>query len=605
MSQKNKLSKGKLVLILTPLILVAFMQISAGFFLEFIDEDSNNALPHTTILYYYHYPDEPIVKESLLKAYGISGAITLLFLALLFIKKPKPLYGDARFANKSEIKEAGLLGEKGIILGRWKGKYLVFDGQQFVLIRAPTRSGKGVSVVIPNLLNWYSSALVLDLKLENWNITSEFRRKCGQKVYLFNPLSESRETHRWNPLSYLSDDPYVRIDDIQRLANYICPTPLKADPMWTTAARDLFFGVCSMVLELEELPNTMGEVARQLKTEQETAEYLSKVLEERKDELSPGCIRSLSNFINKAEKERSGVKSTLTAALQLFENPLIDAATSEDDFDLRKIRKEKISIYLGVPGKQLARLAPLLNLFIQQLVDVNLDELPARYDNNGKLIDGNPEIKESVLMLLDEFTAIGRMEALEKGVSFIAGYNLRLMPIIQSMAQLKETYGDNTAVIFDENHACKVVFAPKNPDDANKLSDELGYQTVKQKSVSTPRGMDGNSGSQNVSDAKRALMLPQELKLMGKEKLLVLLENTRPIMGEKIFYYQEETFTSRISKPQKVQKIEPIEFEVRGEIEPDLELCFNTVPIPKKSKDEPLSDEEIDAAANAFWANLN
>src|SRR5205085_5576831 len=119
--------------------------------------------------------------------------------ALALIPRRRSLHGDARFATKKEIADAGLLGNDGIILGRLGNRYLMLPGQQGVELEAPPRSGKGVGVVIPNLLNWPGSVIVSDIKGENFMRTAGYRAVHGQEVHLFDPLSERERSARWNP----------------------------------------------------------------------------------------------------------------------------------------------------------------------------------------------------------------------------------------------------------------------------------------------------------------------------------------------------------------------------------------------------------------------
>src|SRR5258708_40185326 len=155
-------------------------------------------------------------------------------------------------------------------------------------------------------------------------------------------------------------------------------------------------------------------------------------------------------------------------------------------------------------------MAPLLNLFFQQVVDLNTRELPEQ----------NPKLNRKVLLLLDEFPALGNVNVLAKSVAFIAGYGIRLLTVVQSPAQLRAIYGIDAARNFMTNHAVEVVFAPKEQDVANELSERIGYDTGKARSHSGPKGLAMRSASQTISEHRRALMLPQELKLLPKSKPL-------------------------------------------------------------------------------------
>jgi type IV secretion system protein VirD4 len=181
-------------------------------------------------------------------------------------------------------------------------------------------------------------------------------------------------------------------------------------------------------------------------------------------------------------------------------------------------------------------MAPLLNLFFQQVVDLNTRELPEQ----------NPKLNRKVLLLLDEFPALGNVNVLAKSVAFIAGYGIRLLTVVQSPAQLRAIYGIDAARNFMTNHAVEVVFAPKEQDVANELSERIGYDTVKARSRSGPKGLAMRSTSETVSEHRRALMLPQELKLLPKSKAFILGTGIPPIIADKIVYYEDKAFLTRL-----------------------------------------------------------
>ena len=343
---------------------------------------------------------------------------------------------------------------------------------------------------------------------------------------------------------------------------------------------------------------------RQLKSEKETAKYFGEEIADKRGQLDPACIASLSNFINKPTKERSGVKSTLTSALNLWSNPLIDAATSANDFDLRELRTKPMTIYIGVTPDNLSRLAPIINMFVQQLIDLNTRELPARYDKKGKLISGNPKFKFPVLLLLDEFTAIGRLEILEKAIAFIAGYGLRLVTIIQSPSQLRSVYGPDVAETFQKNHAANVIFRPEKMKEAEEIANELGFKTITQTTVTTPRGFGSGGGTKSKSEQKRQLLLPQEVRDLPDNDSIVITSVVPPIRAKKIRYYEDKVFMKRLLDKVAVPAIGVAQTAMRGEREAiDLSFIYDKVPVPEHSGRE-LTKEEVDNAANAFFDGL-
>ncbi|WP_439646897.1 type IV secretory system conjugative DNA transfer family protein [Novosphingobium lentum] len=490
----------------------------------------------------WYYRGDPLLHLWLKRGALVSGAIAFVIL-LVILKRGRSLHGEARFARESEIRQEQLRSKSGIIVGQKGGRYLVFGGTEHVLLEAPTRAGKGVGVVIPNLLSWADSVVVLDVKRENWDITAGFRARHGQAVYLFDPLDPEGRTARYNPLSFIDrlDDVDV-VNELQKIGGMLFPAPEKADPFWAEAARAAFVGVGALVAANPALPFTIGEIYRRLTAGDPKVE-LPKVVEEaqkRGQRLSQACVSALSDFTSASDNTFSGIKQTITSKLSLWLNPYVDAATSETDFDLRQVRRERISIYLGVSPDNIDRIAPVYNLFLQQLIDLNTRELPA---SGGQV---------PVLLLLDEFARLGKAPVIASAFSYVAGYGLRLLPVIQSRSQPRGIYGADVTDEIIANCGLEVVFTPKELRVANELSERLGFFTMNVKSKSrTIHGMLANR-SISESDQRRALMMPQELMQMPKGELLLLRGGIPPVRARKIEYFRSRRFTSRISEPPKV-----------------------------------------------------
>lgn len=536
----NTWLKGLAALAVVAALVCAWLWVAGFLFLFFSHVHVTHARFLTWVRYAYYYAGDHAVAAKLRGSGLVAFALLLIPLVAVFRPARRALHGDARFARDREIRAAGLRAESGIVVGKKGSRYLIFPGSQHVLMAAPSRSGKGVGVVIPNLLSWRDSVVVLDIKLENWNITSKFRARCGQSVHLFNPASEDGATCGWNPLSYLSEDPAWRVNDIQKIAGFLFPDVPGEDPIWTGSSRSLFLGVVLFILETPGLPATLGEVLRQVTTSEEPAKRFHAIIQEREqagNPLSPACVRALSDFIGTSPNTRTSVRKTFTSRLELWFNPLVDAATSFNSFDLRDIRRRRMSIYVGVTPDNLSRLQPLLNLFFQQLIDLNTRELP----------ELDPSLKHQCLLLMDEFRAIGKIEVLARGVAYIAGYGLRMLPIIQSPAQIREVYGEHEAETFSTNHALHIVFAPREQRVAQEISEALGNQTWKVKSQSRSRAFSkGKNASESESEQRRPLLLPQEVKAMGRQREIVLMEDVLPILCDKIVYHRDETFMGRL-----------------------------------------------------------
>ena len=399
-----------------------------------------------------------LLRQSFMWALLLTVAVAL---PVFFLRRPN-WYGDARWATGGEMRKAKLHAKTGLVLGRKGGQLLTNAEPVHALVAAPTRSGKGVGIVIPNLLLWPGSVIVLDIKHENYQRTAGARVK-NQAVHMWSPMAE--HSARFNPLDFVTASGPQRISDIQRLATILLPQEGRGDSMWTNEARSLFIGLVLLVLEDAAVPSTLGQVYRTLMAEKDLVQIAEEALDD--EELDRTCKELLANFKNKASKERSGVKSNLTQALNLWANPYIDAATAASSFDLRTLRKTPASVYVGVAQDQLVTLAPLLNLFFQQAVAVLSHALPG------------PDEPHEVLLLIDEFPMLGQMETLTKGLALLAGYNIRIVLICQGLGQLQEIYHQGGTEGVLQNCALQVFFASNDDSTTNWISRRLGTKTVK------------------------------------------------------------------------------------------------------------------------------
>jgi len=540
--------------------------LSSGIFLALIGGDINKATPWLIYQYWAQYSNNEAV---MLKVYG-SLAVSIVLVGglsiLLLMPKKRSLHGDARFATKREIKAAGLHSERGVVVGKRDGGYLVYDGPEFLSLYAPTRSGKGVSVVVPNCLNWHDSLFVLDIKKENWELTAGFRQDSGQECFLFDPMSY--QTHCWNPLSYISEDPFKRIDDIQKIAHMIWAGK-EGDDIWAPSARSLFLGVALYIIESEDLPVTLGEVLRQGIVDDPDGSYWKDEITERRltnKPLSDVCGKALLDYASTSNNTRQSIRKTFTAALELWFNPIIDAATSSNDFDFCSLRRNPQSIYLAVQPKDLERLKPVINLFCQQLIDANLDTLypdsPKEQKDSG--------IKHRLLLMLDEFPAIGKIPVFPRAVGFIAGYGLRVCIIAQSPAQIRAIYGPDDSKAINDNIALTAIFtpAPRDNETPKEISEFIGYQTVKARTKGkSGLVMASKSHSINDSEQRRALLLPQEISQLATDKEIVLLRGLRPFITKKVKWYTDKAFLNRQIKAPPIPFITPSNLHSKADYE--------------------------------------
>lgn len=458
-------------------------------------------------------------------------------------KDVETIHGKAHWANESEIRRAKLRAKKGLLLGRTgKANYLVADDFQHVLLFAPTGSGKGVGFVIPNLLYWNNSVVCHDIKGENYELCSGYRKKLGQEVYYWNPADPDGVSHCYNPLDWVSTKPGQMVDDVQKICNLILPE----QEFWQNEARSLMLGVMLYLCAVPEKVQSFGEVVRTMRSD-DVVYNLAVVLDTIGKRIHPVAYMNIAAFLQKADKERSGVISTLNSGLELWANPLIDAATARSDFDMQQLKKKKMSVFCGVTPDNLQRLEPLLKVFYQQATDFMTRKMPGKDEPHG------------VLFLMDEFPSLGEMPQFQIGIAYFRGYRVKLFLIVQDTQQLKGTYEEAGMNSFLSNSYYRVTFAANNIETANMISQLIGNKTVKQLSHNNPKFFDLNPASRtvNASEVQRALLLPQEVITLPRDEQIILIESFAPIRCKKIFYFKDKFFTKRLLPKTDVPIQEP------------------------------------------------
>ena len=512
-----------------------------------------------------------------------------LFLAFAMLKpQQRATHGDARFASKGDLAATAMLKPvgNGIVVGKMGGDLIRLAGTRHVLLSAPTRSGKGVGAVIPNLLTFEDSIVVLDIKQEAFDLTSGWRQQYGP-VYLFNPFAEDLRTHRWNPLSYVKRDPRFRITDLQAIAAILYEDDPHRDAFWTNQARNAFLAASLWLWETYEhdekagLPRdmlfypTLGLIYRLFSGDGSTdlQAYLKKL--STRPYLSRDCKTAFANLTALAEQTFTSVIGSFQEPLHIFLNPILDAATSADDFKLDDLRKQRMTIYVGITPNKLAEAKKLLNLFFSQAININTQALP----------DKDPALKHQCLLLLDEFTSIGRVDIIAHAISYLAGYNVRVFCVIQSLSQLDATYGAEVARTMVTNLACQIVYTPREQRDANEYSEMLGYTTLRRRNRTRSHGQGGSVSYAEVEE-RRALMLPQELKALSPEQEIIFVEGApHPIKCSKIRYYQDAFFKQRLKEKAPVKMLELKGDEPPPSLQPASELSPEAIRALQRSAD--------------------
>ena len=468
----------------------------------------------------------------------------------------KRLFGDASWSSYADLIKSKLVSKRGIVIGKYNGELLRFDTQEFASLSAPTRSGKGVGVVIPNLLEWDSSLVVLDVKQECFVITSKYRQEIlGQKVYLFDPFTFT--TSRYNPLEYLEFDSFDIELQIQRLAEALYPVSNGGGKdFFVLQAQSIFIAIVYLLgrLKIEGLLantytlTTLAGALNGLKIELEDEVKLIELQEVVETANTIGILTEtiysrFQSFFNQedAKDQFIGIKGSYEAPLKIFQNSLFEKATETNDFDFRELRKQKITIYIGITPENIKTAKPILNLFFTQLLFENIKQ---------GLPETNPALKHNVLLLMDEFTSIGFMEQYQLTITYLAGYNIRSLIIYQNATQLAESpplgYGDKGSETLLENHACQIIYRPKNPKTAEEISKKIGNITTSSKNTSISSRDVLNVSSSN-NQTQRALILPQELMEL-KDDEQIIFYNSIKVKCKKAFFYSDPYFINKLKE---------------------------------------------------------
>jgi len=455
-------------------------------------------------------------------------------------KEPESIHGDAHWASAYEVKKMGLRAKTGVLLGNYKNEFLIAGDYQHILLFAPTGSGKGVGFVVPNLLFWLDSVIVHDIKLENYELTSGWRRnQLKQKVFLWNPADPDGISHCYNPMDWISKKPGQMVDDVQKICNFLLPK----QEFWSNEARALLTGIMLYLVSVEGKLTTLGEVVRTLRND-DVVYNLAVVLDAHGKKIHPVAYMNIASYLQKPDKERGSVTSTANSALELWANPLIDATTATSDFNLHEFKISPHTLYVGLTPDNLSRLKPLMGMFYQQAAAFFTAHIP------------RPEEKYGVLMMMDEFPTLGKMEQFLAGIAYFRGYKVRLFLIIQDTEQLKGIYEESGMNSFLSNSTYRITFAANNVQTANLISQMIGNKTTQQISFNRPKYLDLNPGSRSLhlSDIQRALILPQEVIALPREEQILLIESQPPVRCKKIRYFEDPFFTQRLLPKTEIPK---------------------------------------------------
>ncbi len=529
-----------------------------------------------------------VAERELIIQKALTSFVVPIFLISIFIVRQtsgaiKDLHGSAKWATRKDIRDIGYFEGKGVYVGGWwdgnQQLYLRHDGPEHVLCFAPTRSGKGVGLILPTLLSWEHSSVVLDIKGENWALTSGFRKSQGHNVIKFDPADYTKSSARFNPLEEIRLRSARAISDIQQLAVMLLdPEGKGMTEHWDKAANAFFGGIILHTLIVihsrEQRIASLTDVSLMLEDpDRETGvrglfkEMIrtdhERLLLEMFPEMSSDLCRSMHIFcaagargmLAKAEKEMSGVVSTATANLGLYRDPVVAYNISTSDFKIADMMNHvnPVDLYMVISPADIDRLRPLIRIFVTQFLGRLLEKM--EFGGGGTKVS----YKHRLLLLLDEFTSLGKIPIIEKAVAYMAGYGVKGYFIVQDTKQLNAAYGQDNSLMA--NCHIRIAYAPNIPETAEYLSKLVGTTTIVQRKKSISRGK-SHSTSVSVQETARPLLTPDEcLRLPGIRKtktgiesgdMLIFTAGHSPIYGRQILHFIDPVFAERSKVPPPV-----------------------------------------------------
>ncbi len=489
------------------------------------------------------------------------------------------LHGSARWATSRDVRRAGLLPQRtvvrrlgryllripsqthsaGIYLARWEGSsricFLRDTGPGHVLVFAPTRSGKGAGVVVPTLLTWPHSALIHDLKGENWALTAGWRKRMGHVCLKFDPTDTTGTSVKYNPLEQVRLRTEHEAEDVQNIVHMIVdPDGRGLNDHWVKTGAALLTGTILHVLYAEPNKTLRGVAGVLSDPSAAMPETIQRMLSTEHDpdgsmrwrsyrgepiRTHPIVAESMRELLNKSENERSGVFSTAMSFLSLYRDPVVAANTERSEFRISDLMNHDrpVSLYLVVPLSSHDRLRPLMRLILNQIVRNLTTTMNYR---NGRV---TADYKHQLLLMLDEFPALGRLEVFSDALALIAGYGLRACLIAQDLSQIHAAYGHDESIT--SNCHTRVAFTPNRVETARLLSQMAGEATVKH----AQRTLSNSGTSTSEPEISRPLLTTDEAMRLPEDAALVFSTGMPTAWANKLRYYKHPEFGRRAQIP--------------------------------------------------------
>lgn len=508
---------------------------------------------------------------------GVGAAVILRYRNRRLNKATDDLHGSARWATAKDLNTMGFLSDGGIFVGGFeeggKLRYLRHDGPEHVSVVAPTRSGKGVSIVLPTALSYEHSLWAYDIKGELYALTAGYRSKVlGQRVIRFSPGEWEPRDDSFNPMEEIRLGTPFEVGDAQNIAQMIVdPDGKGMADHWAKTSHELLSASLLHVLYSWPDKTLRGLVGFFCDPTRPIEQVAADMLQTEHDPTGqygwldpttgqptrthPMIAQAARSFLNKSENERSGVQSTALSFLTIYRDPIVARATERSTFTIESlVNSEKpVSFYFVVSPETMDRVKPLTRLVISMIIKRLVREM--RFEG-GRAVRPH---KHKLLLLIDELPSLGRMEPLSQALPFMAGYGLRALMIYQDKAQLDAAYGKEQT-IWANSHV-RIAFAPNDAGTAKFLSEHLGKRTVQysEHSLSGKRfGAGLGNTSINTQRIGRELLTadelmrlpaaeksPDGLKILRPGNLIAIVAGFPPVFGIQPLYFLDPTLSAR------------------------------------------------------------
>ena len=623
--ENNRLKEKIIMLIIFGIFFIIYLQAVTLFAAKSYNLNEFYPFYYSIIWAVKAYNTDMTVFNNLMKGY--TTFLIILLIGLLVIARYRysaknkqklndSLHGSARWARFDDVKKMGLLSSEGVVVGAFETKkifgknskhYLIHNGAEHILTYAPTRSGKGVGLIVPTLTTWKHSVIATDIKGELWSMTAGYRQKYLDNIVMkFEPASKN--SVKWNPFDEIRVDTDDETADAQSLALLIVdPQGKGLEDHWVKSAYSLITGCILYLIERRKKGNGEASLSALDKLISDTSRPLSELWEDMKNSENVIAKQVGQDMLDKPENEGGSIVSTAKTELSLYRDPVVAENTSFSNFKVKDLMNNDnpVTLYIVTQPKDIQRITPIFRLLINMIIRVNVSDFTFQQSKPKVLkahqkfirkiqgkpteefasISGRGNYKHRLLMMLDEFPSLGKMDVVQTALAYCAGYGIKCYLITQDLAQLQEKYGKNEAIT--SNCHIQNAYAPNKIETAEYLSKQTGETTVIEEFINeSDSGFLGRkSYSKNIQYTKRSLLTPDEcLRLKGAEKdgnlikkageMLIFVAGFPAIKGIQPLYFQEPVWQARASilPPEKSDVIYDDESNITENIEENNEL---------------------------------